>query len=156
LALCGEVVQAQALVNEMAQRRPKATLNNAVYWPVIRAAIELRRDHPERALQLLQETSEYEGVALFWPNYLRGQASLRLGQGVAATAEFQKMLEHQGWAPLSAFYPLAHLGLARASAMRGDAAKARKSYQDFFALWKDADTELPILIEAKKEYETVK
>ncbi|PYS58387.1 MAG: hypothetical protein DMF74_23980, partial [Acidobacteria bacterium] len=67
--------------------------------------------------------------------------------------EFQKILDHRGWDPLSPLYPLAHLGLARAAVLTGDSEKARKAYQDFFALWKDADADLPILITAKKEYE---
>ena len=73
-----------------------------------------------------------------------------------AAVEFQKLIDHRGLEPLSPLYPLAHLGLARASALTGDTAKARKEYQDFLALWKDADEDLPILIEAKKEYEQVK
>ena len=64
--------------------------------------------------------------------------------------------DHPGWSPTSPLYPLAHLGLARAAMLQGDTAKARKSYQDFFALWKDADADLPVLIEAKKEYEKVR
>ena len=73
-----------------------------------------------------------------------------------AAAEFQTILNHRGWSPISALYPLAHLGLARAAVLQGDAAQARKSYQDFFALWKDADADLPALIEAKKEYKRLK
>jgi hypothetical protein len=68
--------------------------------------------------------------------------------------EFQKILDHPGWAyPSSAFYALAPLGLARAAEMNGDVARSRKAYQDFCARWKEADTDLPILIEAKKEYD---
>ncbi len=71
-------------------------------------------------------------------------------------AEFQKVLDHRGVDPLSILYPLAHLGLARAAVLQGDAAKARKAYQDFFALWKDADPDIPILQQAKQEYEKLK
>jgi hypothetical protein len=84
---------------------------------------------------------------------LRGQAYLKLRRGADAAAEFQKILDHRGQAPLSTLYPLAHVGLARAASISGDAPKARQAYQDFFALWKDADADLPALIEAKKEYE---
>lgn len=66
------------------------------------------------------------------------------------------ILDHRGWDPLSPFYPLAHLGLARAAALAGDVAGSRKAYQDFLALWKDADTDLPILIKAKKDYARLK
>jgi eukaryotic-like serine/threonine-protein kinase len=50
----------------------------------------------------------------------------------------------------------AHLHLARASAMQGDTTQARNSYDEFFASWKNADQDLPILIEAKKEYAKLK
>ncbi len=73
-----------------------------------------------------------------------------------AAAEFQKILDHRGVAPVSPLYPLAHLGLARACALSGDAAKSRRMYQDFFALWKDADPDIPILQEAKAEYAKLK
>jgi len=77
-------------------------------------------------------------------------------QGAQAAAEARKILDHRGQGPLSTLWPLAHLTLARASAMQGDTAQARKSYQDFFALWKDADPDIPILIEAKREFEKLK
>ncbi|MEK6409645.1 MAG: hypothetical protein AABN34_22205 [Acidobacteriota bacterium] len=156
LALCGEAGQAQSLFDELAKRNPKDTLINAIWLPVIRAAIELQRGHPDQAIQLLQAASRYEAAADFWPTYLRGNAYLRWQKGAEAAAEFQKILDHRGWNPLSQLYPLAHLGLARAAALAGDTAKSRKAYQDFFAIWKDADLDLPILIEAKKEYDRLK
>jgi hypothetical protein len=70
--------------------------------------------------------------------------------------EFQKILDRRGQFDISPFFPLAHLGLARAAAIAGDTTKSRKAYQDFFALWKDADADIPIMIEAKKEYEKLK
>jgi len=79
---------------------------------------------------------------------LRSMVYLKLGQGAQAAAEARKVLDQRGQGPLSSLWPLAHLALARASAMQGDTAQARKSYQDFFTLWKDADPDLPILIAA--------
>jgi len=108
------------------------------------------------AVDLLEGAKQYEATAQFWPPYTRGQAYLKLGKGTEAASEFQKILDHRGWDPLSVLYPLAHLGLARAALLTGDISKARQAYQDFFALWKDADTDLPVLIEAKKEYEKLK
>jgi len=70
--------------------------------------------------------------------------------------EFQKILDRRGQFPTSLLFPLAHLGLARAAAIAGDSVKSRQAYQDFFALWKDADADIPILIEAKQEYEKLK
>ena len=76
--------------------------------------------------------------------------------GNEAASEFRKILDQPGTDPFSALYFMAHLGLGRAAAMAGDLSTARKEYQDFFAVWKDADQDLPIMIEAKKEYEALK
>ena len=156
LALCGEAGQVQMLIAEMKQRYPKDTIINTFYLPMIQAASEIKGNNPAMAIQTLESLGRYEGGARFWPQYLRGQAYLKLNRGAEAAAEFQKILDHRGQSPLSALYPLAHLGLARAAALTGDVAKSRKAYQDFFALWKNADANLPVLIEAKKEYEKMK
>jgi DNA-binding winged helix-turn-helix (wHTH) protein/tetratricopeptide (TPR) repeat protein len=161
LAICGEVRQAQLFANDLAQRYPQATMMNALGLSLIRAAIELQRGNPDQAIQLMQPASRYEGgsgewTGEFWPIYLRGQAYLRKRSGTEAAAEFQKILDHRGWDPTSCLYPLAHLGLARAVALTGDTAGSRKRYQDFFALWKDADQDLPIFQEAQREYEKLK
>ncbi len=156
MAECGEVSRAEALTGELAKRNPKSTNINTIWLPVIRAYIELRREKPDRAIQLLQSVIPYEGAALFWPAYFRGRAYLLKRTGTEAAAEYQKILDNRGQDPTSFLYPLAHLGLARAAALTGDAAKSRQAYQDFFALWKDADADLPILIEAKKEYGKLK
>jgi predicted Zn-dependent protease len=156
LAACGEVGRTQALVDECAKRFPKDTLGTAMWLPTIRATIELRLNNPARAIVLLEGAKKYEATAQFWPPYTRGQAYLKLRKGAEAAAEFQKILNHRGWDPLSPLYPLAHLGLARAAVLTGDTSKARQAYQDFFALWKDADADLPVLIDAKKEYEKLK
>ncbi len=154
LALCGDA--AQALTDEMVKRYPKDTLVNEVYLPLIRAAMEIRRGNRTQVIQMLQAVSRYESVSFYYQNYLRGQAYLGERNGAEASREFQTILDHRGWYPLSPLYPLAHLGLARAATLAGDTAKARKEYQDFLALWKDADVDIPILIEAKKEYEKIK
>jgi eukaryotic-like serine/threonine-protein kinase len=46
--------------------------------------------------------------------------------------------------------------LGRAYAMQGDTAKARTAYQDFFAMWKEADADVPVLQAARAEYEKLK
>jgi eukaryotic-like serine/threonine-protein kinase len=164
LALCGEAGQVQKLIAEMKERYPKDISINTTSLPVIQAASEIKAGNVALAVQTLQTASRYEVAAQFWPQYLRGQAYLKLGHGPEAAVEFQKILDHRGHGQLSSrfvptgqvLYPLAHLGLARAAAMNGDATKARQAYQDFFALWKDADADLRVLIEAKKEYEKLK
>jgi len=87
---------------------------------------------------------------------LRGMAYLKMKNGARAANEFQSIISHRGWYPLSPLYALAHVGLARAATLNGDAATARKTYQDFFALWKNADASIPILIEARQEYDKLK
>jgi tetratricopeptide (TPR) repeat protein len=156
LALCGEASRAQRLTDELAKRYPKNTGINGIWAPPIHAAIELQRGNATQAIEQLKPASRYEAAAEFWPQYLRGLAYLKLKRGTEAGAEFQKIVDHRGEAPLSPLYPLAHLGLARAAALTGDMTKIRREYQDFLALWKDADADLPILIEAKKEYARLK
>jgi tetratricopeptide (TPR) repeat protein len=156
LALCGDAAQAQAQNDEALKQYPKNTIVNEIYLPLIRAELEIQRGNRTQAIQMLQAVSRYESVSFYYPNCLRGQAYLGEKKGAEAASEFQKILDHRGWSPLSPLYPLAHLGLARAATLAGDTTKARKEYQDFLALWKDADADLPILIEAKKEYEKLR
>jgi hypothetical protein len=87
-----------------------------------------------------------------YPVYVRGEAYLEAGQGQPAAAEFQKLIDHRGIVQNFVLGALAHLQLGRARALSGDKESARKGYQDFFALWKDADPDIPILKEAKAEY----
>ena len=156
LATCGEFSQTQSIIAELTSRSPKDTVLNKILFPLAQARIELQRGNAAQAIQLLETTRPYEGYALFQIAYLRGQAYLTQQKGTDAAAEFQKILDHRGWQPTSPLYPLAHLGLARAAALSGDTAKARKAYQDFFAIWKDADPDITILQEARREYEKLK
>ena len=159
LAICGgdgNSAQAKTLVDELARRFPTESLINQVRIPLIEAHVEMQRGNPAQAIQLLEKTRLYGRAILFPIAYVRGQAYLAEGKGADAAAQFQEILDNRGWSPVSYFYPLAYVGLARAAALQGDTAKARKAYEDFFLLWKDGDTDSPILIEAKKEYEKLK
>src|SRR6185503_2808829 len=155
-ALAGEDAKAQQLVDELEEKHPLDTMVNQVWIPEIEAVIELRHNAAQPALELLEKGEPYEAAAALSPQTLRSIVYLKLGQGAQAAAEARKILDHRGQGPLSILWPLAHLTLARAAVMQGDTAQARKSYQDFFALWKDADPDLPILIEAKREFEKLK
>jgi tetratricopeptide (TPR) repeat protein len=106
----------------------------------------------------LQATTPYElGVVQgLLPIYIRGQAYLQAKRGADAAAEFQKIIDHRGIDSSFPVHSLAKLGLGRAYAMTGDSAKARAAYQDFLALWKDADPDVPILQQAKAEYEKLR
>lgn len=154
LALCGDQAQAQANAKRLADLYPNDTRFNGIWLPLSKAALELQRGEPARAIELLAPATRYEASGDFQPQYLRGLCYLRLGRGAEAAAEFRKILDRRGQAEVlvSALYPLARLGLARSAALMGDTAQARKSYEEFFELWKDADTDLPILIEARKEF----
>lgn len=156
LANCGEFSQAQSIVAELTRRYPKDTVLNKIMLPLVQARIELQRGNPGQAIQLLETTRPFEGYALFQIAYLRGQAYLNQKSGAEAAAEFQKIIEHRGSQPTSPLFSLAQLGLARAAALSGDTSKARKVYQDFFALWKDADPGIVVLQEARREHENLK
>jgi len=153
-ALDGDASQAQKLVEEAKRRYPTDTSVNSLYAPCTGAILESNRGNAARALELLQSSSRYEmGVGYnFVPIYVRGLVYLRAKKGVQAAGEFQKILEHRVVASNMPALSLSHLGMARASRMAGDVPKARKYYQDFLALWKDADPDIPILKEAKAEY----
>ncbi|HEX6045621.1 MAG TPA: protein kinase [Pyrinomonadaceae bacterium] len=154
--LAGDLGKAQALVQELEEKYPKDTLVSQVWLPEINALLELRRNNAHAALELLELTRRYEAAAAFSTQTVRSMVYLKLGKGAEAAAEARRILDHRGEGPLSVLWPLAHLTLARASVMQGDTAQARKSYQDFFTLWKDADPNIPILIEAKREFEKLK
>jgi serine/threonine protein kinase/tetratricopeptide (TPR) repeat protein len=155
-ALCGDGPQAQLLMDEISKRFPNDTLLNVVYWPLNHAQLAMQQGDAARAVQLLEPAYRYEIVGNYWPQYFRGQALFNLRKGPEAAAEFQKIINHRGWSPRSPLYVPAYVGLARAAVLNGDNVTARKSYQDFFALWKDADPDIPLVIAARKEYEKVK
>ena len=154
LAMSGDVSRAQAITEELIRRFPEDTLLHAVSMPMVEALGAMNRKAPKEAIERLQAAAPYElGAAQgLLPVYIRGQAYLQANRGTEAAAEFQKIVDHRGIAPVGPEHALAKLGLGRAYVMSSDAAKARAAYQDFFALWKDADPDLPILKEAKAEY----
>jgi len=156
LARAGDAGRAESMANETVKTYPSDTAIREYYLPLIRAEIEMDRNNPGKALEILQAASAYELVRyLVIPNE-RGQAYLLEHKGNEAAAEFQKLLDHRGAVGISIGGVLAHLQLGRAYAQSGDAAKARTAYQDFFALWKDADPGIPVLQQAKAEYAKLK
>ncbi len=154
LAMAGDVAQANAVADELSKRFPLDTVVENVWVPLIRAEIELGRGGPAKAVELLQPATPYElgWDARLLPVDTRGRAYLKAKQGREAAAEFQKLLDHRQIGVTAAIFSIAHLQLGRARALSGDNAGARTAYQDFFALWKDADPDVPILKEAKAEY----
>lgn len=154
LRACADIHAALRDAEALLKERPADTLLAAVRVPTRRAAIELGRNQPAKALEQLKYAAPYERA---YPEvvYLRGLAYLRTGNGGDAVTEFRKIIDHKGatWGPR---YPLAYLGLARATAQSGDTDGARKAYQDFLELWKTADPDILALIEAKQEYARLK
>jgi tetratricopeptide (TPR) repeat protein len=156
LGLIGDTVQAQTLADDAKSKMPEThTLFHAVNLPLAQAAIALGRKAPQEAVEALKLAAPYErgrGVVI----YLRGLAHLEGGHNTEALAEFQKIVDNPGWRGdgplLHIVQPLARLGLARAAALAGDTARSRGAYQDFLALWKDADPNIPVLVQAKTEY----
>ena len=160
LARTGDAAKAQAMADDLGKQFSSATVLNGYWLPSIRAAIELSRNNSARAIEILQVTTPYEigspppfsTIGTLYPVYLRGQAYLAAKNGTAAAAEFQKFLDHPGTVANFPFATLARLQLGRAYTMSGDAVKAKGAYQDFFAFWKDADPDIPVLVQARAEY----
>jgi len=159
MAMCGEAAAAEKLAAETSKALPSGTIWNAVQLPEIQAMIALHRDEPAKSVELLASASPYERA---YPDaiYVRGLAYLRMHRGAEAAAEFQKIVDHKGanWGATWVHpnwgqrYSLSYLGMARGYALAGDTARAKKAFQDFFELWKDADPDIPVLKQAKAEY----
>jgi hypothetical protein len=161
LAMAGDAARAQALAEDLAKRFPEDTLVQFNYLPTLHAQLALSRNDASKAVEALQAAAPYElgdpteafTFLSLYPVYVRGEAYLARHQETGASAaEFQKILDHRGVVFNEPIGALAHLGSARVHASRGDTAKARAAYQDFLALWKDADPDIPILKQAKAEY----
>ncbi|MFZ3330895.1 MAG: protein kinase [Candidatus Acidiferrales bacterium] len=153
-AVAGDAARAESITAELAKQYPANTLVNGYDLPAIRATIEINRNNPAKAIDLLQVAEQYDlanGRATR-TTYQRARAYLALHKGTEAAAEFQKIVDHPGVVVNAITGALAKLGLARAYALHADNAKARVAYQDFFALWNDADPKIPILLQAKSEY----
>jgi serine/threonine protein kinase/tetratricopeptide (TPR) repeat protein len=160
LARGGDVPRVQAIAEDLNRRFPVNTIIQSVWLPAIRAQVEATRGNAAKAVDLLQPATPYEfgegigslNLVCILPAYMRGEAFLNAKQPSSAITEFQKILDHRGLVSNCWTGALAHLGVARAHALAGDTTKARTSYQDFLAIWKDADPALPILQQAKSEY----
>ncbi len=162
LACAGDSSQPQTLANDLEQRFAEDTSVQFSYLPTLRAQLALNHGQPSDAIEQLEKAAPHELAetrssihAFFgalYPVYLRGMAYLAAHQGAEAAREFEKILSHRGIVLMDPIGALAHLQLGRSLALSGDKAKARSAYQDFLALWKDADAGIPVLKSAKAEY----
>lgn len=155
-AYAGKAAMAQSLAIEMEAKFPKDTLLNKLWLPQIRAAVELSKGNGQAALEQLELAKQYEPAGELRSQILRSMIYLRLNKSAEAAAEARRIIDHRGEGPLSLVWALAHLQLARSSVMASDSTQARKSYEDFLALWKNADKDLQPLLEAQKEYDRLK
>lgn len=151
LATVGESARAEAGLERDLRQKPSDTLMNAVLAPLVRATLALQQGRPEQAIEDLQPTLPYEARDNDTP-YLRGQAYLAVRDGAHAAIEFRKILDQPGVEPADVLRPLAQLGLARAWRLQNNRAESLRAYQALFAIWKDADPELPPLKDARIEY----
>uniref|UniRef100_Q01ZY1 non-specific serine/threonine protein kinase n=1 Tax=Solibacter usitatus (strain Ellin6076) TaxID=234267 RepID=Q01ZY1_SOLUE len=162
LARSGDEPASQLLAKDLEKRFGEDTSVRFSYLPVLRAVYAMNHGEPDKAIAVLQIASAQElslprtAIHAFfgalYPIYVRGEAYLKAHQSVQAAAEFQKIVDHRFLVLSDCIGALAHLELGRAYAMSGDLAKAKAAYNDFLTLWKDADAEIPVLIQAKAEF----
>jgi eukaryotic-like serine/threonine-protein kinase len=162
LVLAGDAHRSEELARDLQRRFPEDTSVRFSYLPALRARLALNHREPANAVELLQASVPYELGApnsslygffgALYPVYVRGEAYLAAHNGAEAAAQFQKILDHRGIVVSDPIGALARLNLGRALALSGDRAQAKSAYQGFFALWKDADPDIPVLKQAQAEY----
>jgi tetratricopeptide (TPR) repeat protein len=169
-AMAGDTARAENLAGDLGKRFPLDTQMQSLWLVAIQAQLALDKKNPAAALNAIPASTPIELGGIQFVNntsclyhvYVHGEAYLAAGQGRAAAAEFQKILDHSGIVWNCWTGALAHLGVARANALEArtsqgadaDAARVRAlaAYKDFLTLWKDADPGIPVLNQAKVEY----
>ena len=155
----GDLARAEKIAAALERQFPRNTMINSYWVPTIRSSIQIERGSPAKAIEILQAAQGYDlanssagPAGLLEPVYQRGRAYLQLGQSQRAIEEFQKFLIHRGVAENGPLAALAYLELARATRLNSDALKTRSAYEQFLRLWKNADADIPVFEEARKEY----
>jgi len=162
LAFAGDSSRSEPLAGDLEKRFPEDTFVKYSYAPVLRALAALARGKPSDSVEQLQVAMPYDlavnGLNFYhllgglYSAYVRGEAFVAAHDYGRGAAEFQKILDHRGIVGADPIGVLAHLQLGRTFALAGDKVKAKLAYGDFLTLWKDADSEIPILVQAKVEY----
>jgi tetratricopeptide (TPR) repeat protein len=145
----GDLAQAEILAGKLDQQFPEDTSQQQVFLPVVRSVIERNRGNGKKAADLLAPVTQFPNGLVYLH---RGQAFFAAGDYATAAADFEKVISHRGWPQWEVFSPLAQLGLARSYAMQHDRDNSKKAYEEFFATWKNADPNVPLLVQAKTEY----
>ncbi len=148
LGLAGSFNESEELIREIRAERPKDTMLNQMWIPVARAAGMLQSGKYDAVVAELEVASRFERAGRFLPQYIRGLAYSRLNRNSDAVNEFERILNNRGEAPLSPIYPLAQLAKARAQ-------KDKSGCEKFFEFWKDADPDMPALLAARSEYDSM-
>lgn len=166
LALAHDTSRSEKLALDLEERFPDDTSVKFSYLPALRALLALNHGETGKAIELLQVAVPYELGAphssmhgffgAFYPVYVRGEAYLAARKGTEAVTEFQKILDHPTIVVSDPVGALARLQLGRAYALSGDTRKAKSAYEDFLALWKNADRDIAVLKEANAEYAKAK
>jgi DNA-binding winged helix-turn-helix (wHTH) protein/tetratricopeptide (TPR) repeat protein len=165
LAFSGEDAQVRSIVDDLSRRFPEDTIVQYNYLPTLHGILALNQGKTAEAVDRLEVARPYElggttgssyGWNALYPAFVRGQAYLRARKGVEAAAEFQKILDHRGVVVNEPIGALAYLGLARAYALQSEKTKLLIAYEDFLALWKAADPDIPVIRQAKAEYEKLR
>ncbi len=155
LSDAGELTHSEALAAKLDRLLPENTLNQKIYLPLIRSMNERKRGNAVKAVELLAPVTQYEQSAVFVALavlYRRAQAYAAAGEQAKSAVDFRRVIASRGCPEWEIFAPLAQLGLARTNATQGDRDISRKAYDKFFTMWKDADSDIPILRQAKTEY----
>jgi tetratricopeptide (TPR) repeat protein len=169
-AMSGETQRTEGMAKQLAAKYPQDTQMQSLWLPTIAAEVELNRKNPQKALNLLEQAKPLEmamigfsaNASCLYAPYVRGQAYLAMGAGAEAAGEFQKILDHGGLVWNCWTGALAHLGMGRAAALESkrlqgveaerERERAKTAYKDFLSLWKDGDTDVPLLTQARAEY----
>jgi DNA-binding winged helix-turn-helix (wHTH) protein/tetratricopeptide (TPR) repeat protein len=149
-ALSGGTPYAAALIARLKSDPRRSVLRDRIYIPLLEGAVAIYGKTPAEAVKLLEPAQVYELRDYIIP-FLRGRAYLDARLPEQAVTEYRAIADNPGIDPVSPMYPLAYLGLARAYGLEGKHAESRAAYERFFGLWKDADANLPVLQEARRE-----
>ena len=152
-SICGQGKLALPVAQELSKKFSDDTLIQSIYIPLAKAFQALSAGNPQEAIEAAEPAKTAD--KLYPASYVQGLAWLQLHDAQHAQTAFESAMQSPGGAVatfLPPFYAQAQLGLARAYAMGGDKAHAKKAYEAFFTTWKDADADLPMLVAAKKEY----